>query len=264
MTARSEIDSAVVVLSKRRRAAHDLWRQGYLVESTMILESGLASVERALALSGEGSGLGDDLAALRREYALLSEPPTSKDSAPQHARWLERARTLALRAEKVLTADARRRRRRIVIAGSLAAALLAALASFALYDARVRVSSSARFDDGHPARHVVDLSDVTEWLLPDGKNGWVELSFKRRRHLTELSITNAHNQDYLDRAARRIKVICFDGDRIVYESELEFEKIEEKPSPKRIALGGLKVSKVRVEVLSFWKTGGGLAEIRFR
>jgi len=72
---------------------------------------------------------------------------------------------------------------------------------------------------------------------------------------------NAHNEWYLDRASRKVRVTAYSEAGPVGSVEGEFQKFSQDRSVLDLPLEAQNVVRVRVEVLTFFKRGGGFAEI---
>jgi hypothetical protein len=171
------------------------------------------------------------------------------------------AERLAAFTARRLRSPAQRRaraRRRLAI-GLLGAAALAVV-GISIWR-RPLVSASAVYSTQFPASQAADGLTATEWLLPDGQTGWLELGFRAPRDLRQVRLHNAHNRTYNDRATRRFRVTAFAGVRPLASAEDEFDGIISSDPERRVALGARGVTRVRVEILSHFGRGAGLAEV---
>lgn len=125
----------------------------------------------------------------------------------------------------------------------------------------VDVSASSDYSDDHTARFATDGIPATEWLLPDGVLGYIELSFGSKRAIHGVTVTNGHNLNYMDRAIKKARISVFDGDKVVETHDIELPGIEPDHRQRRLELKGHRASRVRLEVLEFDGTGAALAEI---
>jgi hypothetical protein len=156
-------------------------------------------------------------------------------------------------------------RGRIILGVQLTVAALALfsapIVSWLMEADRVGVFASNYYSDDHAARFATDGIPATEWLLPDGVLGYIELSFGGKRTIHGVTVTNGHNLNYMDRAIRKARISVFDGDRVVEKHDIELPGIEPEHKQRRIQLKGHRASRVRLEVLEFDGTGAALAEI---
>ena len=79
-----------------------------------------------------------------------------------------------------------------------------------------------------------------------------------------MRLVNAHNAFYLDRATHRARVTAFGEGGSETTVEGSFDAIVRQRSVLDLDLRATQVTRVRVEVLSFFLTGGGLAEVEVR
>jgi hypothetical protein len=264
-----DLARALETAQARLQSARLLWRGGRLADAYAYGAQGL----RALA-SGWGDG-GSLAAAGYRELAELEQtlatiavlpaPGSDTDFGRAHQRGLERAcaaaEQLAAFTSRRLRSPAQRRarvRRRLSI-GLLAAAALA-ITGLRLWRHPV-VSASAVYSAEFPASQAADGIAATEWLLPGGRTGWLELGFRSPRQVRGVRLLNSHNRSYRDRATRRFRVTAFAGLRSLASAEGELEAIGTSTTERRIALEAGGVTRIRVEILSYFGAGGGLAEV---
>lgn len=156
-------------------------------------------------------------------------------------------------------------RGRIILGAQL---VVAALVFFALPivtwvndSDRVDVSASSYYSDDHAARFATDGVPATEWLLPDGTLGYLELTFHSKRVIHGVTITNGHNLNYMDRAIRKARFYVYDGDKVLEQHDIELPGIQPEHKARKIDLDSHRATRVRLEVLEFDGTGAALAEI---
>jgi len=126
---------------------------------------------------------------------------------------------------------------------------------------RPRAHSSLDYSDNHAAACVLDGLGATEWLLPDDTLGWVDVTFPSARTVHRVRLFNAHNVFYLDRATGNVRVTAFSEKNVVATASGGFKRLDPEQSILDLQLEAKEVTRVRVEVLSFFKRGAGLAEI---
>lgn len=158
------------------------------------------------------------------------------------------------------------KQRGLVVLGAQLLAL--ALAFFALPIARyfmeadlIEASASAAYSEEFDAQMAIDGDPATEWCLPDGTLGTLDLKFHRKRRVDAVWITNGHNRHYMDRAIRKAKLVLYDGGRAVERHEIELPGIEPLHTRRRIELTGQRGTRLRLEVLEFAGSGSALAEL---
>lgn len=274
-------------LSPARRAmgaAQALWRSGHLPECHAFMLSSLratldawlpsdaplepeAREQKALALLAEHEY--PRIQALRGVLSALRSPRDAPPSAapgaalpPDFERiWLEAERLLRF-SEARLRPRADGRRRRVLLAGLLSASVIAALFLAYRLWGRVRVEASAVYSPAIPASYAVDDLENTEWLLPDAALGWIDLQFPHPRRLHDVVVLNGHNRAYLDRATRRFRLTAYDGHKVRATADGEFPSLTAARSALDVKLQAKHVTRLRLEVLSYFGSGSAVAEIQ--
>lgn len=125
-------------------------------------------------------------------------------------------------------------------------------------------TASAVYSSHHPAANAIDGLLATEWLLPDDTPGWLQISYHSPRAVHAVRLLNAHNIHFQDRAAENVRVTAYCEHQAVASAEGRFAQIVADRSPLDLDLRADCVTHLRVEVLSYFKTGGGLAEVEVR
>jgi hypothetical protein len=123
------------------------------------------------------------------------------------------------------------------------------------------VSASGVYSTDHTAANAFDGLDATEWLLPDRQVGWLDIRFASSRKLRRVRLLNSHNIYFMDRAAERVKVTAYGKRGPIATAQGRFAKINGKRSPLDLSLSADAAVRIRVEVLSYFGSGGGLAEV---
>ena len=206
------------------------------------------------------------IARLTAAYrAIVNEAPAVAHSAAALSErdldWIGRevARLNRFSLHRFAPVETRRRfRNRLALV--LVPSVLIAVMVFWLR-ARPKVVASASFADIYPPRQAVDRLEATEWLLPDGTNGWIDLVFKAPRRVRSVTLVNCHNGVYGDRGSGKVRVTAFENDKVVATAEGAFPNISTERSALDLPLDGKNVTRVRAEVLSVLGLGGGFAEV---
>jgi len=114
---------------------------------------------------------------------------------------------------------------------------------------------------------VIDGDPETEWQLPGGSLGYVEISIQPPVHMEQLRLLNGHNRWYNDRATRAYRVELYSADTVVETVDGEFAALEPEPEWTEHALeedtAGQEIDRIRFSVRSFHRLGAGLAEIEW-
>lgn len=251
-------------LGQRCAAADELWALGYTPESYAILRHGLSDAARLLHGARDvRAGLLAEIDALLAEAQALPAPLTRSDFSRAHAAWLERARVESHRLRRELARSRYSRvRRNAWLAACGVALVIAGALGFRAWERRVYAFAAESYSSAeYPASHAVDGQRATEWLLPDGKRGHIDLSLATRRPVHAVTIINSHNRAYMDRAIKTALVTVYDDNRQVDRAEVTFDKVETRPAPKRVALKGAEGTRVRILIKDHHGIGGGIADV---
>jgi hypothetical protein len=177
--------------------------------------------------------------------------------------WAETERLASFTTRRRLLPRARKRIR-IALALVLGATLLAAMLITLRVWYRPRAIASAVLSWEFPAAHAVDGLQATEWLLPDKTTGWLDVVFPSPRDIQKVTILNVHNRYFADRASKRVRVTAFDEFSTLGSVEGQYDRIVPKRSPLDLRLRVKGATRLRVEVLSSFDRGGGIAEVEVR
>ncbi|HEY0466733.1 MAG TPA: hypothetical protein VGC79_21145 [Polyangiaceae bacterium] len=200
--------------------------------------------------------------------AAEKSPPKNAAKAADFSRdseWLwaeiERLNAFSVRYFRP-AAESKRRRIKLGIALGLVA-IVALVFQYRLWG-RVHATASAVYGDEHLTKHALDGLEGTEWLLPDGTTGWIDLIPPKPRTLHRVYMLNAHNEYWLDRGSHKVRVTAYSEAGPVGTVEGAFPKFTQDRSILELPLEAENVVRVRIEVLSFFKRGGGFAEVELR
>ncbi|MCA9594395.1 MAG: hypothetical protein KC776_13820 [Myxococcales bacterium] len=141
-------------------------------------------------------------------------------------------------------------------------ALAAAAPKPSRWQARATASASveARLNDWYEPARAIDGNPKSEWLLPDGRAGWLDLELDPPRHVNGVTLLDARNRPYANRQSRGIRVDLLRGGKVVRSTTLELEH-EDSPRWVDVSLAADDVEHVRITVESWYRKGGGLAEV---
>lgn len=126
---------------------------------------------------------------------------------------------------------------------------------------RPHARASSIISAPHSAANTIDGLEATEWLLPDATPGWVDVMFHSARAVHGITLVNAHNVFYLDRAAQAVRVTAFTERGKAASVEGSFARLTQDRSTIELPLRAEGVIRVRVDVLTYFNRGGGLAQI---
>jgi hypothetical protein len=241
-------------LPQRLRAIDELHALGYAVEAYALARETLQ--QAASALKDSDGELASSIRALL-QTPDLDPPLDAKSFDARHAAWLDVARALC---ERLRRAHAPRRPLPLL---KLVCALLfvAATALLWLFATRLTASASASYHASFPPSHAVDGIEATEWLLPDGTTGHLDVALPYRKKVHAVTIVNAHNRAYLDRGIKRARLAVYDDDRVVDTLAIDFDKVEPVHTKRRFPLKGEPGTRVRITVLEGFGLSGGISEV---
>lgn len=135
----------------------------------------------------------------------------------------------------------------------------------ASFSARAVASGEAEdeLNDWYEAANVVDSDPASEWHLPDGQPGWIDLRLEEPRTLSWITLLNSRNAPHRDRATVRARVTAFLGDQAVSSSRvIEVpRRWEGRERWAEVYLPAWRADRIRVEILEWEGLSGGLAEI---
>jgi len=124
----------------------------------------------------------------------------------------------------------------------------------------LKAEASARFNYNYPPEQVVDGKKETEWVLPDRMPGWVDVQVIPARKISRVRVLNMHNAPYNDRATKDYQIQALYKGQVVKAQDGTWPEFSENPEWTTMELG-MTVDHVRVEVKSWHRMGGGIAEI---
>lgn len=127
--------------------------------------------------------------------------------------------------------------------------------------AGVQATASGQWSAEFTPQHVIDGDEATEWILPDRQPGWVDLRITPPQHIETLRLKNSHNRHYNDRATNEYTVEIYSNGQVVRTIEGSWQGINPRPPWTEHAVGVDDVERIRFNVRSWHRNGGGLAEI---
>lgn len=122
------------------------------------------------------------------------------------------------------------------------------------------VTATAQWDSRYPPENAVDGDDATDWVLPDKTLGELELRLDKARKVARVTVINARNPPYFDRGSHEIRVDALRGDAIVKSEVVSFNPPTRAVDSRTVNVGA-EIDRVRIVVLSYYLTGGGIAEV---
>lgn len=242
-------------------AVDQLWAAGSAALVLRLLLEDCQRLLRAWHSSSEAEGGALlQLDTLCQSATSLGTPGLERELGPAHLELLEQLASTRRRCVVQLQGSSVRAKRRRRAA---AAALLATVGvvGFFLFRNTATAQVSSSYGSDFPAQNVLDGLKKTEWLLPDGQTGWLELTFSRPRSVKVVRLTNSLNGQYHDRATKAFKLEAFTGARVVATAHGAFPPIAETQPTLSVPLVARDVTHIRVTIESYYRSGAGLAEV---
>jgi len=247
------------------------------MQDTAAVTTAVSPETRLRAPAAQHAALAALTAARYRSVERFERAVRAVDAAPSDAGTTPRGtlspkfETIAAEAERLYAFTRRKlapplspRAQRLRLGLALAAALTVALVLAYRLWGRPLVRASAVYSRDHAAANAIDGLDATEWLLPDHTEGWIEITLPWSRNIRGVRLLNAHNIYYMDRGAERVRVTAYGPRGELASVQGRFTKISDKRNPIDLSLKADGVTRLRVEVVSYFANGGGLAEVEWR
>lgn len=251
--------SRTLRLSRQRRdAAEALFIAGFPAEA---LRLAYDAVERARDAIREGTGHVEPLETV--DLPVFDDDVTSdhaelfREVLAEHTRLVSAHAELGVEAQEI----ARLRVSRIVAVAAAAILVVSGVIMLVRTPRVLKATASAQWDARYDAGNAVDGSESTDWVLPDRTAGWIEVQVIPPRPIKRVKLMNARNLPYGDRATNEFKVEAYDQGKIVKTGEGRFDGYSAEPTWRAVELGP-KVDRIRIDVKSWYLTGGGFSEIR--
>jgi len=269
----------LVLRARQKREAAEAAASVSLAESLRLMRDAVLLLQEAI---GEGSAgetfaarcasLGVDatvarrLEAMRGGLAELPLPALESDVGEAEVETYNQLTKAALTLDRALSRKitlqgdllARRRKRRVVAALVGVATALVLYVEFRPLPCR---ASAFLFEEFRPEM-AIDGVVESEWLLPDGKPGWIDVRVRPSRDIRSVRVINGHNRASMDRAIRAYRLEAYSGRRLVNSVSGEFPALLPAPPPTEIPLVAKDVNRVRLVVVSWFGAGAALAEIK--
>lgn len=118
--------------------------------------------------------------------------------------------------------------------------------------------SSGDLGGAYAAALAVDGDRASEWLLPGGEAGWLDVHLRPRRRVERVRLVNATNAPFGDRGTKGFRLEGFLDDVLVWSSREE--SFAGAGEVRELAVGA-RVNRLRIVVLSWHGAGAGLAEV---
>jgi hypothetical protein len=264
-----ELSRQLRLARQRFDAADLLWSGGVTAEALGLVGRGLASCEAVLGRVEIPAPVAERVRAAARQLASQPAAELDADVTPGH----HDAYRASLAAFRKLTAVAtplawsarERLEARVLRIGAVALVVVACI-GLGVWKirqaARPRVSASAFWDVSFQPERAADGDEASEWLLPDGAQGWIELEWPKAKRSKGLRLLNGRNANDPPRAIHELHVDATLADGTARGFDASFDTYSVTPVWKRVDFGGsLEVKRVRITVKSWHGRGASLAEV---
>jgi hypothetical protein len=255
---RARMRAACEALRGRVRAARGLWEEGAFDAAAHALGTAREALD---ALAREHPTLTSLIPEAIPEAGRSTEPSRSARETDRALRSIERVACSIEHASRAPLGRA------LVLLMRLAALALALGLSVALakdyrltvHRPRYVVRTSGRWNSEYSSFFAADGDRRTNWLLPDGTFGWVELGFAPREIRT-VKLYNVWQMYWY--AAHAVAVEPTLGGRSLGVHELDISRTIGRGEPWVFTLPTpVRADAVRVHVRSYDGYGGGLGEV---
>lgn len=250
--------------AQRVRAAQALAQSGHRAEAERLLALALASLSSA---RDEWPALEPMLRALpslteSEEPALDDELSTERVAALDAA--LDESSRVLARAESASIDKRARRATRVRRNGAVGLVLTVAAVVSWQQSRIVKLTprASSTFGAQYIHTNATDGFVATNWLLPDGTPGWLEVSFDRRR-VSTLEMTNVQNLSHYGAAETTVEF--YSGARLVRSMDVSMRATVNTANVTRVAIPVREpLDRIRINIRTFHDLGGGLSEVKVR
>ncbi|MEM7447896.1 MAG: hypothetical protein AAF355_06620 [Myxococcota bacterium] len=215
----------------------------------------------------EGKSLEAAMESVRSSYQL---PRLEEDFGAEHAQLYRYLEDNRLRIDRELVEPASTTKqlqqkswRRVASLVLLAFSIVVVGIALQYQAPKIEIVASSHFAGAsqYAPERLIDGDPSTEWVLDHLKTGHVEISFAPARQITKIDILNGHNPPHADRAAR--------GYRLTVQSESKSEEFSGElpfsttPEWVQHQVNVEAVSVIRLDVNTFYRSGGAVAELRW-
>ena len=270
---REGVSRDVAIARQKREAAEVLWLGGAPAEALGLAHAGFELVAKAAERAREAGGapaLPASATDLRTKLAAKPVPALDADvvdaDTPTFFALLsahDELRALVVPASLSKPELVQKRRSRLgwAIAASI---FTVAVGYYLLRTPRVlKAEASAVYDEAHGAPKAVDGRTESEWLLPNGQPGWIDLNVVPVRKLKRIKLLNGHNPPFNDRQIQDYHLEIYGrGGNLLKTIDGTFGEFNEAPAQVPVELDvSEKIERIRLEVKTFHRTGAALAEV---
>lgn len=268
---RAPLSRDVRIAKQKREAAEVLWVGGAPAEALALARDAFETQARLATREGDPKPSEQDLARLEATRKMLVEravPELDEGVTATHTELFfalvdvhDRLHRLRAPLADSPAEVAKKRVRRIAFTALSAVATIVALYFILRTPRVVKAEASAVYSDHYAPAKALDGKPESEWLLPDNTLGWIDLHVSPPRRVNHLKLLNVHNGPYNDRATRDFHVEAYAGSTLLKSYDGTFPEFTETPAWVTVDLGVDKCDRIRIEVKSFHKSGGGFADL---
>jgi hypothetical protein len=248
---------------QRLRAAQCLAQSGQCAESERALREAIVSLSAARERWPAIAPIVGELPTLEPAEEALDD-----EIDQRRAESLDRALSDASRAVAKIDGVVADKRGRLAARarrnGVVAAALIIAIGGVWRQATSVKLTprASATFGAQYLPTNATDGYIATNWLLPDGMTGWLEVSFDRRR-VSVLELTNVQNLAHYGAAETTVEFYV--GDRMLRSMDVSMLSTVNTATPVRVNVPVHDpIDRIRINIRTFHDLGGGLSEVVVR
>jgi hypothetical protein len=254
---------ALRLAAQRIRAAQSLAQCGQRAEAERILRESIVALYAACERWPVIASIVGALPAIDpAEDCLDAEMDPTRAVALERA--LVAASQVVAKIDGVVMDERERLAARVRRNGVMLVALIAAIAVAwrQAHTVKLTARASASYGAQYLPANATDGYTATNWLLPDGATGWLEVTFDRRRVKT-LELTNVQNLTHYGTIETTIEF--YDGARMLRSIDVSMGSTVHTATPTKVAVPvRTPIDRIRIHVRTFHDLGGGLSEVVVR
>jgi hypothetical protein len=128
----------------------------------------------------------------------------------------------------------------------------------------VEARASGQFNPEFVPGRIIDGDLDSEWLMPQQQpTGWIEVAILPPQDIETVRVRNSHNRAFNDRATKDYTIEIFSGGRLARSIQGSWPTVDPTPDWTAHAVGVEDVERIRFNVRSIHRNGGGLAEMEW-
>jgi hypothetical protein len=274
---RGTVQRDLALAFQKRDAAETLWPRGSCAEALHLARASLEATGAALdAFAAAAEPKPEWVARAQAHVSAAKEktlgralPELEVESRPDDEDTFRTLADAVIAVESEIGAHlakpeqlARLRRGRI----AFAAATVVFLLGFAVWSGRagpaIKEARASAQNGPDSADRAIDGNAKTNWGLPEGKRGWLDVILTSPRTVKKVRLI-AYNSPYNNRFLKDVRVTAFLGEQPVQSMDYTFKAPPAGAEGvwSEIPLNAPKCDRVRIDVISYDGISGAISEI---